>query len=218
MRKVKVCPFLTSVLMSVVLVLGSFVSLVHASEYPDPTAGNTDPSETERVYECDGYIVTFSLVSLWNSGYNLNVGIENTGSEPILNWHLSFDYAGEITNIWCAEIQETTEDGYIIGNLGYNMDIAPGGSTSFGISENTSFPGFPENVIIPGGNNETVQSDYSVVYTVENDWGDGSVGNICITNNTGSTINDWSLSFDLTGRSSLSGEALLNHRRMVIMW
>ena len=42
MRKVKVSPFLTSVLMSIVLVLSSFVSLVHASEYPDPTTGNTD--------------------------------------------------------------------------------------------------------------------------------------------------------------------------------
>ncbi len=194
MRKEKVCPFLTSVLMSVVLVLGSFASLVHASEYPVPTNGNN--SETERVYEGDGYKVTFSLVSSWNSGYNLGVEIENIGREPILNWHLSFDYAGEITNIWCAEIQETTDDGYIVKNVSYNMDIAPGGSTSFGISENTPFPGFPDNAFIPGADNETVTGDHSVVYTVENDWGDGFVGNICITNNTGSVINDWSLAFD----------------------
>ena len=36
------------------------------------------------------------------------------------------------------------------------MDIAPGAKTSFGISENTAFPGFPENVIIPCGDNETI--------------------------------------------------------------
>lgn len=68
MRKAKVCPFLTSVLMSLVLVLGSFVSYVHASEYPDPT--NDNNSETERIYEGEGYEITFSLVSSWNSGYN----------------------------------------------------------------------------------------------------------------------------------------------------
>ena len=196
MRKVKVCPFLTSVLMSVLLILGSFVPYVHASETQDPTNGNNNASETERIYEGDGYSVTFSLVSSWNTGYNLGVEIENTGSESIQNWHLSFDYAGEITNIWCAEIQETTEDGYIIKNAGYNMDIAPGAKTSFGISENTAFPGFPENVIIPCGDNETVTGEYSVAYTVENDWGNGFVGNICITNNSGSTINDWNLEFD----------------------
>ncbi len=196
MRKVKVCPFLTSVLMSVLLILGSFAPYVHASGTQDPTNGNNNASETERIYEGDGYKVTFSLVSSWNTGYNLGVEIENTGSESIQNWHLSFDYAGEITNIWCAEIQETTEDGYIIKNVGYNMDIAPGAKTSFGISENTAFPGFPENVIIPCGDNETVTGEYSVVYTVENDWGNGFVGNICITNNTGTAINDWNLEFD----------------------
>ena len=57
--------------MSVVLVLCSFVSYVHANEYPVPT--NANNSETERVYEGDGYKVTFSLVSSWNSGYNLGV-------------------------------------------------------------------------------------------------------------------------------------------------
>lgn len=198
MRKVKVCPFLTSVLMSVLLILGSFAPYVHASGTQDPTNGNNNASETERIYEGDGYKVTFSLVSSWNTGYNLGVEIENTGSESIQNWHLSFDYAGEITNIWCAEIQETTGDGYIVKNVGYNMDIAPGAKTGFGISENTAFPGFPENVIIPCGDNETVTGEYSVVYTVENDWGNGFVGNICITNNTGSTINDWNLEFHFT--------------------
>ena len=196
MRKVKVCPFLTSVLMSVLLILGSFAPYVHASGTQDPTNGNNNDSKTERIYEGDGYKVTFSLNSSWNTGYNLGVEIENTGSESIQNWHLSFDYAGEITNIWCAEIQESTGDGYIVKNAGYNMDIAPGEKTSFGISENTAFPGFPENVIIPCGDNETVTGEYSVVYTVENDWGNGFVGNICITNNTGSAINDWNLEFD----------------------
>ena len=114
MRKVKVCSFLTSFLMSVLLILGSFAPYVHASGTQDPTNGNNNASETERIYESDGYKVTFSLVSSWNTGYNLGVEIENTGSESIQNWHLSFDYAGEITNIWCAEIQETTGDGYIV--------------------------------------------------------------------------------------------------------
>ncbi|MBP5702064.1 MAG: cellulose binding domain-containing protein, partial [Lachnospiraceae bacterium] len=196
MRKVKVCPFLTSVLMSVLLILGSFAPYVHASGTQDPTNGNNNDSETERIYEGDGYKVTFSLNSSWNTGYNLGVEIENTGSESIQNWHLSFDYAGEITNIWCAEIQESTGDGFIVKNAGYNMDIAPGAKTSFGISENTAFPGFPENVIIPCGDNETVTGEYSVVYTVENDWGNGFVGNICITNNSGTAINDWNLEFD----------------------
>lgn len=99
MRKLHICRFFAAVLMSVLLVMCSFTPYVHAEDDSDPMAGD-DPSETERIYERDGYNVTFSLVSSWSDGYNLNIVIDNTGSDTIQNWHLAFDYAGDITNIW----------------------------------------------------------------------------------------------------------------------
>ena len=39
--------------------------------------------EKEKVYVTDGYTVTFTLDTVWNSGYNVSVVIQNTGNETI---------------------------------------------------------------------------------------------------------------------------------------
>ena len=168
MRMGKLCKWVTSVLMSAFLFAGSFAGTVRASEtalflscdlnYSDGSYVDdslltvesvSDPdTDTKRTYQCGDCNITFSLVSSWDSGYNLNVSLENTGDEPIENWHLDFDYSGDITNIWGAQVYEHTDDSYIIKNLSWNADIAPGSTVTFGISENTAFPGFPES--LPG--------------------------------------------------------------------
>lgn len=45
----------------------------------------------EKVYEGENYNVTFSVTSSWESGYNANVKVENTGNDTIQNWYLSLN-------------------------------------------------------------------------------------------------------------------------------
>lgn len=157
---------------------------------------NQEQLTNEKIYENENYNVTFSLTSSWESGYNANVKIENTGDDTIQNWYLSFEYDDQITNIWNAEISTHEENQYIVKNTGWNQDIVAGGSIEFGISGSTAFNEFPENFNVVGENKEVQEEDYSVHYQVDSDWGSGFTGSIQITNNTDKILEDWVLEFD----------------------
>lgn len=84
---------------------------------------NQEQVTNEKIYESEIYNVIFSLTSSWETGYNANVKIENTGDDTIQNWYLSFKYDEQITNIWNAEISTHEENQYIVKNAGWNQDI-----------------------------------------------------------------------------------------------
>ena len=212
-----VCRFLASALMSAVLFVGSVSIPVSATELSSSDSGNrndavdgcvneyADPVsetvfnqflDTEKVYEGDGYSITFSLVAAWEGGYNLAVAITNTGDSPIENWFLSFDYAADITNIWNAEVFSRTENDYVVKNAIWNSDILPGEAAFFGFAEAGSFPGFPENVSILMPGNIQTSDDHSVTFSYDGEWGEGFVANITISNDSTENIEDWILEFD----------------------
>lgn len=155
-----------------------------------------DQVTTENVFEGKNYRVTFTLTSYWDTGYNANVKLENTGDSTIQNWYLAFDYNNSITNIWNAEVSSNAGKEYVIKNAGWNQDIVVGKSIEFGISGDHAFKGFPENYELIGTNTEVTEDDYAIQYIVDSDWGSGFTGNIQITNNTDKTLEDWLLEFD----------------------
>lgn len=191
----KACRSLASALLSTVLFISSVSIPVSATE--SSSISVSDPfSNTEMVYEGDGYNITFSLVAVWGGGYNLAVSILNTGDTPIENWFLSFDYAADITNIWNAEVVSVADDGYVVRNAGWNRDILPGETVSFGLAEAGSFPGFPENASIIKSGNAQAQNGHSVAFNYDSEWGEGFVATITISNDSPENIEDWILEFD----------------------
>lgn len=158
--------------------------------------GSWDQATTEKVFEGENYKVTFTLASYWDTGYNANMKLENTGEGTIRNWHLGFDYDNAITNIWNAEVSEHDGQRYVIRNAGWNQDIAAGGSIEFGISGDHAFRGFPEHYELIGTGAEVKTEDYTIEYRVESDWGIGFTGSVSITNNTDAELEDWVLKFD----------------------
>ena len=155
-----------------------------------------DQVTTENVFEGKNYRVTFTLTSYWDTGYNANVKLENTGDSTIQNWYLGFDYNDSITNIWNAEIFSNENAEYVIKNAGWNQDIAAGKSVEFGISGGQAFRGFPVNYKLLGTNTEVAENDYTILYNLDSDWGTGFTGSISIKNNTDTTLEDWVLEFD----------------------
>lgn len=155
-----------------------------------------DGSTKEDVYEGNGFQVVFKLQDYWNGGFNANVKIENTSDKTIENWALGFDYQGEIANIWNAVIVSSEQPEYVIKNAEWNQDIAPGKSVEFGFSGKGDFAGFPGEYRMPGQIKDLNVDDYSVDYTVVNDWGSGFQADITITNNTEKVLEDWVLEFD----------------------
>ncbi len=82
----------------------------------------------KEIYETD-YVVT----SNWEEIYMQSAfTIKNTGESVIEDWTISFAYAGEITEIWNAEILSRQSGCYIIKNAGHNQNIGSGLDISFG--------------------------------------------------------------------------------------
>ncbi|MCR5391609.1 MAG: cellulose binding domain-containing protein [Lachnospiraceae bacterium] len=155
-----------------------------------------DHETMEEVYSGEGYIATFKLSSVWDTGYNAEVTIKNESDSDIRNWYLAWNYEDDITNIWNASIYEHEDDRYIIKNAGWNKTIRAGRSISFGLSGSQEFQGFPTNVDVISSYSETDADDFSVEYSVDPDWNSGFKGLITITNKTDKTIEDWVIEFD----------------------
>ena len=150
----------------------------------------------EDIYESENYNVTFTLQSYWDSGYNAIIKIENTGDSILHNWCLVFDYSDNITNIWNAEVISNTESELTVKNVGWNQDIAVGGSIEFGISSDNAFRGFPNSYRLRGTKQVVDTNDYLVEYQEIDNWEDGVTGSISILNTSDHVLEDWILEFD----------------------
>ncbi|MBO6108215.1 MAG: cellulose binding domain-containing protein [Eubacterium sp.] len=108
---------------------------------------STDPDGDKKTgssaYSGSGYKVVFSLSDTWDSGFTANITITNTSPVTLKNWALKFNYRGDLSNVWNAEIKGDKNSGYTAENVGWNKDIEPGKSVEFGMSEQTAFSGFP---------------------------------------------------------------------------
>ena len=60
---------------------------------------------------------------------------KNTGTIPIKNWKLEFDYNGNLTQVWDSKISSKINSHYVITNAGWNGEIPPGGSVTIGGQE-----------------------------------------------------------------------------------
>ena len=156
-----------------------------------------DGITTESMFTSENSMITFVLTDYWEGGYNACIEIENIGETPIENWKLEFAFDNEIESIWNAEVSQKEENNYIIKNQGWNQDIAPCGSVKFGFGGTGTFKGFPETYELNTGKIGTYEDDYSIVYSVDNDWGSGFSGSVIISNGSQHIIEDWQISFRL---------------------
>ena len=70
----------------------------------------------------------------WGSGLNGGVIVSNASGQTSTGWTATFDFDGEIINIWNAAIQSHTGSTYVVENLDYNAAIASGTTTFFGFT------------------------------------------------------------------------------------
>lgn len=160
----------------------------------------------------DGYNISFEVNDNWNGGYNAKIKIENTSEEDIDNWTLAFDYDGEISNVWNAEILSHDGNRYTIKNVGWNQDIAPGQTIEIGLSGQENFVAEPTDYALISGLNEGNTNDFSVSIQIYDDWGSGCNGNMTITNNSDTTIEDWVLEFDFDAElTSIWNAEIVSH-------
>lgn len=155
-------------------------------------------SGDSRVYEKEGYTVTYSVGSEWDNSQTIEVKIENTGEESILNWALKYDIDGTLSNVWNSTVYSSNEEYTVIKNSGYNYEIAPGQSVNYGyiLTSETEEPAeLPEDIEMYSRRID-VKSGYDVDFNVTSDWYTGFQAEIAITNTSAEPIEAWTLGFD----------------------
>ncbi len=82
--------------------------------------------------------ITFTNTSDWGTGFNGQIDIRNTGTTPVSNWVLDFDFAGTISSIWNGSITSRVGNHYKVAPASWNSTIAVGATASVGF---TASPG-----------------------------------------------------------------------------
>ncbi len=146
-------------------------------------------------YSYDGYDVEYSILNEWDNGQSVEVKITNTGEESILNWAFKYDSDGTIDGIWNAMILENQGDDYLIKNNGWNYEIAPNQSVTFGY---TLTDGFSVPTLFELHSNKVDVTDgYTASINITESWDNGINGEIVITNTSlDNALEAWTLAFD----------------------
>lgn len=148
-----------------------------------------------ELYESDQFNVLFQLLDSWEDGYNAEIYVVNKGLKTIHNWILEFNYPYEINSIWNAEFVYLGNK-YLIKNAGWNQDIKPGETISFGISGRGSFQSFPQEYKLTGSCTEVSHEKFSVEYRLYDEWNEGFNAEVVINNLGNEVLEDWVLYFD----------------------
>ena len=151
-----------------------------------------------KVYEKDGYTVTYSVGSEWDNNQTIEVEISNTGEESILNWALKYDAGGSLDNIWNAKLYSSADDYIVVKNNGYNYEIEPGQAVKYGytLTSAADTPAeLPSDIEICSRRTE-VESGFEVELKTTNIWDTGFQAEVEIKNTSKKPIEAWTLTFD----------------------
>lgn len=158
----------------------------------------TIPASAEigkKTYRYDGYSVDYNVTNEWDGAQTVELTVSNTGTESILNWALKYDAEGEISNLWNADLYEQNGDEYVIKNVGWNFEIAPNQSITYGYTLSGNDLTLPDSFEIYSKRVDKTEG-YDVQYNITKSWDVGVEGNIVITNTSTAPIEAWTLSFD----------------------
>ena len=128
------------------------------------------------------------------------------------NWSLFFDQAGEITQIWNAQLLTQSGDGYTVENIGWNEKIEVGASIEFGyvlksgeivLPTEARYTGeyfiLTETTPIQGASFRVQGEGFNVDFVVENAWENHCNMNVILTNTGTKVMENWSLSYTQKG-------------------
>jgi hypothetical protein len=87
----------------------------------------------------------------WGTGFTGYVTVTNTGNGDINGWTLEFDFTGNVTDIWNAQVVSHVGNHYVIQNASWDAAIAAGQSVSFGFNADWGdFQAVPSNYALNG--------------------------------------------------------------------
>ena len=153
-------------------------------------------AKEKAIFEDDGYNIEFEIQGEWQNHYKAEITLTNTGAETIKNWMIQYDSEDSYDQIWNASILSSEDGTYMIKNAGYNQDILPGQSVSFGvIGSYEGQPDIPDYYGRLGLLKEVKEDNYSVISYVQNKWDTGCILELQIQNTSTQAIESWQMDF-----------------------
>jgi hypothetical protein len=145
------------------------------------------------------YTVSENVITTWPGHANIEIVFTNTGDAPICNWNYTFEFVYNIENPYNCTVLEHEGDLYTVGNNGWNKDIGPGESVTIGFTassnDGSDIEYMPSFYLLNNANNILPEGSVTVDYVEYSDWTSGSSGALILTNNTDSSIGDWTITF-----------------------
>jgi cellulase/cellobiase CelA1 len=113
--------------------LGAATTYYYKVEAVD-SAGASAPSNQANAttqYNSGGFTchVVYNNVNQWNTGFQVAITIQNTGTVGITNWTLGWTFPGnhQINGLWNGTYSQSGQ-AVTVNNLSYNGSIPAGGS------------------------------------------------------------------------------------------
>ena len=145
------------------------------------------------------YTVSENVITTWPGHANIEIVFTNTGDAPICNWNYTFEFVYNIENPYNCTVLEHEGDLYTVGNSGWNRDINPGESVTIGFTassnDGSDIEYMPSFYLLNNANNILPEGSITVDYVEYSDWTSGSSGALILTNNTDSSIGNWTITF-----------------------
>ncbi|MCL2224653.1 MAG: cellulose binding domain-containing protein [Defluviitaleaceae bacterium] len=181
------------------------------SPSPTPSPGNNNtPVGGIHTVEIDGAIIEFRLNRYWATGYNAELRIHNTGTEPIYEWVLSMNrpmgLGANFHNGGRVAYQGSSET--TIGYLDHNAPIPAGGFISiwlYGSTLNGVVP-IPTDYRLTRAERRVVPTeDYTLDVRVHSEWEPGQLRHaIVLRNRANRFIQGWEVEFDIIGGAEIT--------------
>ena len=149
-----------------------------------------------ETYTYEGYTVEYIVSNEWTGNQSVEVKITNTGEESILNWALKYDAKGEISGLWNAVSVSDEETVCLIKNSGYNYEIAPNESVTFGYTLSGENLSVPEKFELCSKRVDTKEENYTAVLDITEEWDTGFKAELIVSNVSDSPLEAWQFSFD----------------------
>ncbi|REK17386.1 MAG: hypothetical protein DWQ37_06235 [Planctomycetota bacterium] len=94
---------------------------------------------------------TFQVDEDWGSGYTGQITLQNNEPTAFSPWRLELDMAGQISDIWNAQIESQMGDHYTIVGASWNPNLPAGGSVQFGfVASPGGSPAEPTGYVLNG--------------------------------------------------------------------
>lgn len=176
-----------------------------ASKSEDDMDNGEDISE-ETGEEYEGYesaqgdiMISYRTDATWTGGFNGTITIQNNSEIELKDWMLLFDSDAQISGAWNANL-DMLEEHYSITAYDWNRAIPPGQSVSIGFTGAGDVVFEPENYVLLVRKHDSNQLSGDIRFEKTGEWVNGCTGAIVFTNNTGSDIRGWAISFQFDGR------------------